>query len=185
VRQREHAAAHRVPVAHHDRVEIASLSPTRLGDVLGDIERVAAGIGEPEHGTSVRRGLETCIRDLTRRASLVTRSRVVALEWIDPLMIGGTWMPELVELAGGQPVGVTAGAPAPTISPSDLIALAPDVVVVKPCGFSLERALAEQPILERNVLAPLAGRARVYVTEDLAWSVDWRPIRGTLYGGSP
>src|SRR5438445_176115 len=60
---------------------------------------------------------------------------VLTLEWIDPLMIGGTWMPELVELAGGTAIGARAGEPAPTIDPAILRELAPEVVVVKPCGF--------------------------------------------------
>jgi iron complex transport system substrate-binding protein len=93
---------------------------------------------------------------------------VVSLEWIDPLMIGGTWMPELIELAGGQPVGATAGAPAPTIAPGALAALAPDVVVVKPCGFSLPRALAERDLIERCVAA-CPGAPRVYVTDGNAY----------------
>ncbi|HEX8109274.1 MAG TPA: BtuF-related (seleno)protein, partial [Kofleriaceae bacterium] len=89
--------------------------------------------------------------------------------WIDPLMIGGTWMPELIELAGGQAAGATAGAPAPTITPADLAALAPDVVVVKPCGFSLPRALEERDLIERHVIAACPTRPRVYVTDGNAY----------------
>jgi iron complex transport system substrate-binding protein len=157
-------------LAHRDEVEIVSLSPTRLGDVLADIERVAVGLGVRERGVEVRRSLELRIREIARRAETTApRPRVATLEWIDPVMIGGTWMPELVELAGGLAVGATAGAAAPTVSTAALAALAPEVVVVKPCGFSLERALAERDAIERNVLAPLAGRARVYVTDGNAY----------------
>jgi iron complex transport system substrate-binding protein len=85
---------------------------------------------------------------------------VISLEWIDPMMIGGTWMPELIELAGGEAVGARAGEPAPTVD--SLAALRPDVIVVKPCGFSLERTLQEREIIER-VTEGLA--ARVYVTD--------------------
>jgi iron complex transport system substrate-binding protein len=88
---------------------------------------------------------------------------------MEPLMIGGTWMPDLVELAGGIPVGAAAGAPAPTVAPHDLAALAPDVVVIKPCGFTLPRALEERALIERDVLCRLAGRARVYVTDGNAY----------------
>jgi iron complex transport system substrate-binding protein len=157
-------------LAHRQHVAIVSLSPTRLADVLEDVERVAASIGVPERGGDVRRSLETRIREIARRAeAIAARPRVATLEWIDPLMIGGTWMPELVELAGGTAVGATAGAAAPTVSAGELAALAPEVVVVKPCGFSLERALAERAELDRNVLAPLDGRARVYVTDGNAF----------------
>jgi len=151
-------------LAHRDDIRIASLSPTRLADVLGDIERVAAAIGRDQRGAAVREELEQRIRAIAARAA-PTRPRVVSLEWIDPLMLGGTWMPELIELAGGIAVGAEAGAPAPTIDPARLAELRPDVVVVKPCGFSLDRALAERAILERDVLPAVGPRARVYVTD--------------------
>lgn len=157
-------------LAHRNDIQIVTLRPTRLTDVLGDIERVAAAIGRHDRGAAVRAGLEQRIADLARRAAqAASRPRVVSLEWIDPLMLGGTWMPELIELAGGQPVGAEAGAPAPTITAADLAALAPDVVVVKPCGFTLPRALEERHLIERDVVTACAGRARVYVTDGNAY----------------
>ncbi len=161
-------------LAHRDDVRIISLSPTRLADVLGDLERVAEGLGCPERGRAARADLERRIAAIAARAATApTRPRVVSLEWMEPLMIGGTWMPELVELAGGTPVGAEAGAPAPTLTPAQLRDLAPDVVVVKPCGFSLARALEERHVIERDVIAPLLGslasRARVYVTDGNAF----------------
>ena len=156
-------------LALRDRIDIVSTSPTRLADVLGDIERVAAAIGVTERGTVVRAELEQRIRSLAERAATASvRPRVVTLEWIDPLMIGGTWMPELIELAGGDPIGATAGAPAPTITPQMLRDMAPDVVVIKACGFTIERALAERDAIERNVLA-MVPAARVYVTDGNAF----------------
>jgi iron complex transport system substrate-binding protein len=157
-------------LAHRSDLRIISLSPTRLADVLGDLERVAAGLGCPERGRTARAALEARLAAIsTRAASAPSRPRVVSLEWMEPLMIGGTWMPELVDLAGGHPAGAQAGAPAPTITPAQLRDLAPDVVLVKPCGFSLARALEERHVIERDVLAPLAGRARVYVTDGNAF----------------
>ena len=157
-------------LAHRRDIAIVTLHPTRLADVLGDVERVAAALGCAERGAAVRAELEQRIAAIARRAAQVpSRPRVVSLEWIDPLMIGGTWMPELIELAGGQAAGATAGAPAPTITPADLAALAPDVVVVKPCGFSLPRALDERHLIERCVIAACPGRPRVYVTDGNAY----------------
>ena len=156
-------------LAGREAVAIVSLRPTRLGDVLGDVERVAAALDRVDRGVAVRAALEQRIREITERATAAsTRSRVVTLEWIDPLMIGGTWMPELVELAGGVAVGATAGAPAPTIDPATLAAMAPDVVVIKPCGFTIERTLAERDVIERGVLR-WTGAARVYVTDGNAF----------------
>ena len=139
-------------------------------DVLADVERVAAGIGREGQGRDVRESLETRIRAISVRAARATsRPRVVSLEWIDPLMIGGTWMPEIIELACGIAVGASAGAPAPTIAPRVLGELRPDVVVVKPCGFSLQRALAERDIIERSVVQMTGTSARIYVADGNAF----------------
>jgi iron complex transport system substrate-binding protein len=156
-------------LAHRDAVQVISLRPTRLGDVLGDIERVAAALDRRDQGRAVRAGLEQRIQRLAERAARAhTRPRVVSLEWIDPLMIGGTWMPELVELAGGVAVGATAGGPAPTVSSHALAALEPEVIVVKPCGFSLARALAERDLIQA-MIDTVGGHPRVYVTDDNAF----------------
>ena len=157
-------------LARRDQVQIVSLRPTRLDDVLGDVERVAAAIERPEEGKALRAELEGRIQAIAARSAQASRKpRVVSLEWIDPLMLGGTWMPELMELAGGLAIGVAAGQAAPTITPQELRELRPDVVVVKPCGFSLERALAERHILDQSVVAMVGDDTRVYVTDGNAF----------------
>lgn len=157
-------------LAHRDHVQVVSLRPTRLQDVLEDVERVAAVLGRRTEGRVVRSNLEERIRAIAGRAArTVSKPRVVSLEWIDPLMLGGTWMPELIELAGGVAVGATTGQPAPTVDPRMLKELRPDVVVVKPCGFSLERTLAERAIIERSVVETLGESTRVYVTDGNAF----------------
>jgi iron complex transport system substrate-binding protein len=118
----------------------------------------------------VRAALDERIRAIAARAIRApARPRVVSIEWIDPLMLGGTWMPEIIELAGGVAVGAAAGEPAPTVTPQALGDLRPEVVVVKPCGFSLERALAERDILERTVRQVVAPATRVYITDGSAF----------------
>jgi len=153
-------------LAHRDRVDIVSLSPTRLDDVLGDLERVAIALGLAERGAAVRADLELRIQRVADRAAATsTRTRVATLEWIDPIMIGGTWMPELIELAGGTALFATAGSPAPTVTVEQLAAAEPEVVVVKPCGFEIARSLQERAIIERIV----PRGARVYLTDGNAY----------------
>ncbi len=157
-------------LAHRERVEIVSLTPTRLQHVLDDIERVARGIGREREGATVRAALEERIRVIAARAqTAASRPRVVSLEWIDPIMLGGTWMPELIDLAGGVAAGANAGEPAPTVTTEALATLEPDVVLVKPCGFSLPRTLEERDVIERTVLPALGPSARVYVTDGNAF----------------
>jgi iron complex transport system substrate-binding protein len=153
-----------------ERVEIVSLHPTRLGDVLDDVERVGAALGRSTEASALRAGMSARFAAIRERAQRIpARPRCVTIEWLEPMMLGGTWMPELVDLAGGTAVGSSPGAPAPTLSPGELAALAPEVVLIKACGFSLERTLSEWPVIERDVLRPLGGSARVYVTDGNAF----------------
>ncbi len=152
-------------LAHRDDIRIVSLSPTRLADVLANIVEVGVAIGRD--GQAVRAALEARMRELAARAQTSHRPRVVTLEWLAPLMIGGTWMPELVELAGGIALGATAGGPAPTIDLAQLRALAPDVIIAKPCGFSIARTLEERGLVAE--IQDAVPTARVYVTDGNAY----------------
>jgi iron complex transport system substrate-binding protein len=155
-------------LANRDHVEIVSLRPTRLGDVWNDVETVANGLGRAAQGVVVRRALEERTQEIARRArGAGRRPRVVTVEWLDPIMLGGTWMPELIELAGGEPVGARAGEPAPTVTHAELEALRPDVVLVKPCGFPVERTMEEVPLVEG--IARAAAEATVYVSDGNAF----------------
>jgi len=154
-------------------LRLVSLHPRRLDDILDDIARVAVAVGRPAAGEQVVAGLRDRIQHVgTVAGGSPRRPRVVTVEWIQPVMLGGLWMPELIELAGGQPLGVAAGEPAPTVGPDVLARLAPEVVVVKPCGFTVQRTLAELPVLTRAL--PWAvwtgpGAARVYVADGNAY----------------
>jgi iron complex transport system substrate-binding protein len=157
-------------LAQREDVRIVSLRPTRLDHVLQDIETVAAALGRPERGQALRQELETRIRRIAERASAASsRPRVASVEWLAPLMLGGTWMPELIILAGGEPLGAGAGEPAPTVSPAELLDMKPDVVVVKPCGFDLERTLRERDLLRSVVLGSVPASCRVYATDGNAF----------------
>jgi iron complex transport system substrate-binding protein len=94
----------------------------------------------------------------------------LTLEWIDPVMVGGTWMPELIEIAGGRALVTQPGDHAPTLALEELRALepTPEVVLIKPCGFKLERTLAELRTL-REILAGLDWPA---VRDERVWLAD-------------
>ena len=158
-------------LAHRDQVRIVSLRPTRLSDVMDDVERVAAALERSAHGRRVRADLEARTRAIATRAAgaaAAKRPRVVSIEWLEPIMLGGTWMPELIELAGGAAAGVAAGQLAPTVTSAELAQLRPEVVLVKPCGFGIERTLAERALIESAIAAAVPS-ARVYVTDGNAF----------------
>jgi iron complex transport system substrate-binding protein len=149
---------------------LVSLRPTRLSDVLDDVVRVAEALGLDAGGRRVAAELRGRIDAVAERARAASRRpSVVSIEWIDPIMLGGTWMPELIELAGGEPVGVDAGHAAPTLTPEALRALEPEVVLIKPCGFDLARTLEERQVIETNILSGLPSTTRVYATDGNAY----------------
>jgi iron complex transport system substrate-binding protein len=160
-------------LSRRENVRIVSLKPTRLGDVVEDCERVAEALGRPAAGKRLRGELEARVAQIAERAERAARAsrrpRVATLEWLEPLMLGGTWMPELIELSGGVALGARAGEPAPTVSLAELALLRPDVVLVKPCGFSLARALDERAVLERCLRATAGDGVRVYVSDGAAF----------------
>jgi len=159
----------------HAPVEVVSLRPTRLADVWQDISRVGRALGAEREAEAALRGLEQRVERLRERAADIDEHpAVLTIEWLDPVMIGGTWMPELVELAGGRPLVTRPGQRAPTLDLDELAALdpAPEVVLVKPCGFDLERTFREEAIL-RALLArldwPAVRQERVFVADGNAY----------------
>ncbi len=137
-----------------DGVSIVSLSPSSLEDVVGGVERVAAAAGVRARGAAVsarlRRGLDELsvrARDVGAAAGSPRPPRVLVVEWLDPLMAAGNWMPELVALAGGHPLLGRAGEHSPFTPWEQMRVTDPDVIVVVPCGFSLERTRREATAL--------------------------------------
>jgi iron complex transport system substrate-binding protein len=131
--------------------EIISLNPNRLEDVWADIIRVATVLGNPRNGEAVVATLRE--RMARMRASTATREqrpRVALIEWIEPLMAGGNWMPELVDMAGGENLFGKAGEHSPWLEFDALREFDADIIVVAPCGFDLERTRSEMPPLTQR-----------------------------------
>ncbi len=157
-------------LAQRADVQIVSLQPTRLAHVMQDIETVAQALGVPERGRELRAALEARIAAIAERALEARwRPRVASVEWLEPLMLGGTWMPELIELAGGEALAARAGEPAPTLSLAEFAALGADVVQIKPCGFDVERTLRERDLIDASLRPRLMPSARAYVTDGNAF----------------
>lgn len=128
---------------------IVSLSPNRLRDVWGDIRRVAEALDVPGRGAALVERLEARMAAIAERAAGVGhRPRVATIEWVEPLMAAGNWIPQMVDMAGGANLFGETGAHSPWLEWDSLRAADPDVVVVMPCGFSIERVAADMPALE-------------------------------------
>lgn len=130
---------------------VVSLKAASLDGVLGDIERVASALGVKQAGAQVTASLRERISQIAQRAARAdSRPSVATIEWIDPLMAGGNWMPELVETAGGRNLFGEAAQHSPWIKFEQLAAADPDVIFVSPCGFGIERSLEELAALSRT-----------------------------------
>lgn len=126
-----------------EHVRIVSLQPATLGDVRGDIRRVGAALEVREHADQVVARVEDRLEAVRRAVGDAPRPTVATIEWIDPLMAAGNWIPELLDIAGGEAVVGETGAHSPWLEPEELAVADPDVIVVMPCGFDLERTAAE------------------------------------------
>jgi iron complex transport system substrate-binding protein len=126
------------------RPRVVSLRPASLGDVFRDVQRVADALGVAERGRELVQALTDRVSALGEKTGdLAPRPRVACLEWIDPLMGAGHWMPELVRLAGGSVLHAESGTPSAWIRFEELRDTDPDVIVVVPCGFDLARTRRE------------------------------------------
>ena len=126
------------------RPRVISLQPQALRDVWQDITHVAESLNAAEQGQALVRGLLQRISQIAEQANAAAaRPTVACLEWLDPLMAGGNWVPELVELAGGVNLFGVAGQHSPWMSWDDLVQKNPDAIVALPCGFDLGRTHTE------------------------------------------
>lgn len=149
--------------------QIIPLSPKSLADVWSDMRTVAVALGAPEQGKPQIRALKIrCVDIIERTAALANRPTVACLEWLDPLMAAGNWVPELVHFAGGLDLFGDVGKHSPWLDWSGLVKRDPDVIVALPCGFDLARTRREMAALtQRTEWGSLRAvkRGRVFLTD--------------------
>ena len=126
----------------HSQPAIISLQPNSLADIWTDIERVGVSLNIRDKALDLIGTLQERIRAVAA-TKFSSMPKLAYVEWIDPLMAGGNWMPELIELAGGQNLFGVNGSHSPALSWSEFQQADPDVIVVAPCGFDIERTLGE------------------------------------------
>ncbi|MGD1085807.1 MAG: cobalamin-binding protein [Verrucomicrobiota bacterium] len=131
--------------------QIISLSPASLADVWKDIQTVADALGVTARGRELLSQLKNRVVDIIQQTCLITRRPAVAcLEWLDPPMSAGDWLPELVEIAGGRNLFGRAGQPSAALEWETLCRADPEILVLMPCGFDVERTRREAKALEQQ-----------------------------------
>jgi iron complex transport system substrate-binding protein len=130
---------------------IVSLAPHQLNDVWEDILRVGEALGLYEQAKRLVDGYKKRLTHLRFATSKFgSKPRVTVLEWLDPLMAAGNWTPELVDYAGGANVFGEVGLHSPWLSWEELQAEDPDILVLSPCGFTIERTLQDVALLRQH-----------------------------------
>ncbi len=136
----------RVVATLNPRPQLLSAEPTSLEEMYESIQAIAQAAGCPERAIDVIAHLRQRVAQVVETVQPATPVKVALLEWIEPLYSAGQWNPELVRLAGGIPMDTTS-APSHRMRWDTLVDFAPEVILVMPCGFSLERTLQEMPTL--------------------------------------
>ena len=145
-----------------------------MGDVLEDIRRVGRATGAEAAAESVTSQMQQRIDAIAAKtAGVAHRPRTLHLEWVDPLMCGGHWVPEMVELAGGVNCFGDKETGSFRLEWDEIVASQPEVIILMPCGFDVKRALQDAPLLSARegwAALPAVQNNRVYAIDAGAYT---------------
>ncbi len=127
---------------------VISLEPHGLEDIYTDIQSLADQLGAGYRAKELLELSEERINIIRHKLKFISeKPRVACIEWLSPLMVAGNWTPELLDIAGGSSVLAESGKHSPFIKFGDLLSEDPDIIVLMPCGFSIQRTLQEINLL--------------------------------------
>jgi iron complex transport system substrate-binding protein len=130
------------------QTHIVSLQPNKLDDIFNDIKTVAVALNAEAAGDTLMEDLQERVDIIRHKLKYVeSRPSVACIEWLEPLMVSGNWVPELVSIAGGSSILAEAGKHSPFVQWDDILDADPEIIVVMPCGFSIERTMREIDLL--------------------------------------
>jgi iron complex transport system substrate-binding protein len=130
------------------QARIISLQPNSLDDIFNDITTIANALNVPQAGDDLLESLQERVDIIKHKLKFAdSKPTVACIEWLEPIMISGNWVPGLVSIAGGTPVLAQEGKHSPYIEWDAILQQDPEVIVVMPCGFSIERTMREINLL--------------------------------------
>lgn len=154
--------------------KVISLDPTYIGDVLEDIRRVGIATDKSELANNLAGSLLKRINAVQEIASKSPdRPRVLQLEWTEPLLSGGHWVVEMVELAGGFSVFGDKNQSSMRLDWGEVVSSQPEVILLMPCGFDLARAREDIPMLTSLSgwdSLPAVQKGKAYVLDASAYT---------------
>jgi len=126
-----------------DDVTIMSVSPSDLSSVVDSIRKIARAIDAKEAAKQLTAQMKSQLQAIQQKVEKLRRPKILGIEWMEPLMAAGNWVPELMQLAGGKPLGAQAGVHSSTLEWQDIRRLDPDIITIMPCGYSIDKTLQE------------------------------------------
>ena len=155
---------------------VVSLEPSSLEDVYANIETLGSLTGCETPARDLVASLQSRIEALQRRVASLSKQRVLVLEWTEPPMSGGHWTPQLVEIAGATPLLGNPGANSQVLTWEQIAKADPDVIIVAPCGFDLDKT---HDAVERLQSVPEWNALRAVRSGNVA------PVDGNAYLNRP
>ena len=154
--------------------EVLSLDPLHIADVVEDLNRIGRATGTEAKASEITEGLTARIEAVAERAKDVDKQpSVLHVEWADPVMCGGHWVPEMVDLAGGTNSFGDKDTGTLKLDWDEVVASQPEVIIMMQCGFHVKRALEDMPIMTAKdgwASLPAVKNNRVYVIDAGAYT---------------
>ena len=154
--------------------EVLSLDPLHIADVVEDLNRIGRATGTEAKAAEITEGLTARIESVAERAKDVDKQpSVLHVEWADPVMCGGHWVPEMVDLAGGTNSFGDKDTGTLKLDWDEVVASQPEVIIMMQCGFDVKRALEDMPIMSAKdgwASLPAVKNNRVYVIDAGAYT---------------
>ena len=149
-------------------VKIVSLEPMSLNDVFDDIYRVAKALNKETAGDALVKDMKRRIAAIHEKTkNISSHPRIACIEWTEPMMAAGNWVPEMVSIAGGLDQLGRAGEHSPWMGWDELLKAKPEVVAFMPCGYDLTRTASEAATVVQSPQwqdLPAAKQGRAYIT---------------------
>ena len=123
--------------------DIISVEPNSVKDIFKDIKIIAEALNVVDKGADLIDFMKNRISTLKKSYDVKSELTVAAIEWIDPLMAAGNWVPELIEMAGGINLFGGVGKHSLWMQYKDLIEKDPHTIIIMPCGYNIQKSIIE------------------------------------------
>tara|TARA_A100000164_G_scaffold76413_1_gene64442 strand:+ start:3459 stop:4385 length:927 start_codon:yes stop_codon:yes gene_type:complete len=148
--------------------DIISVEPNSIKDIFSDIKIIAEVLNVVDRGADLIDFMKNRIRVLKKSYDIKSGPTVAAIEWINPLMAAGNWVPELIEMAGGVNLFGEAGKHSPWMNYQDLIEKNPQTIIIMPCGYNIQKSIVEiDSLIKQKGWEELSAvkNDKVYITD--------------------